>query len=443
METRMRLAVCTLSAVLLSGCSWLGSNGHHGYNAGHGNAGSAYGVGCATGAQGYGQQGYAQTGYTQAGYGGQGFAGNGCGQAGGYNVGGGNFAQGAYGGQSAAGYGATSYSQAGYGQGGFAQGGFNGSTLGGGQALYGQGSGAQGFGAQGYGAQSIYGQSGYGVGAVYGQNVVGSQLTNGQYVDASYVQNVQGAPIYVPQPYPSYYGVPQMRGGSAALPFGLEFGIGTSFDVGGDIYTEKPGGPATDEFGNPNSSRIVSAQPSVSYDDAFDRATTYDVAATYDLSPRTTVLGRIGYSEADGNDVGLGEATENSVTAPITARFSDLEQYTVEAGVRQYVGGFNNGYTGLRPYVGATAGAIYTDDVDLIQTSAAFNGGTGGTETQEYIRSGWQPTAAGVIGAEYQVGARTAIGLETGIRWTDGLNTTLSSEDRWQVPVKLRGRVSF
>jgi len=453
----MRLAVCTLSAVLLSGCSWLGTGGYH---TGHHQSGGAYGVGCTSGAQGYGQQGYAQSGFSQAAYGGQGFVGNGCGVAGGYNVGSGvgAYGQGVYGqGFGAAGYGPGGLGQAGFGQqAGYGQGGVAGGFGPAGfanQGLAGQGFAGQGFTGQGFASQGVGGQAGFiqpgfgqtagfGQGAVYGQNVVGSQLTNGQFVNGAYVQNVQGAAMYVPQPYPAYYGVPQLRGGSsAALPFGLEFGVGTNFDIGGDLYSEKPAGPAKDAFGNPSPDRYISAQPSVSYRDAFERGTSYDVAATYDLSPRTTLLGRVGYTRADGREFGLGEATENHVTAPIIGKLSDLEQYTIEGGIRKYVGGFNNGYTGLRPYVGASGGFTHTNDVTLSQTSAAFNGGTGGTETQTFIESGWQPTAAGVLGAEYQVGARTAIGLETGIRWTDGLND--GAQDRWQVPVKLRGRVSF
>jgi len=57
----------------------------------------------------------------------------------------------------------------------------------------------------------------------------------------------------------------------------------------------------------------------------------------------------------DGQDFGLGTATEGGVEAPITGRFSDLEQYTIEGGFRKYAGGLNNRITGLRPYIGATA----------------------------------------------------------------------------------------
>ena len=274
-----------------------------------------------------------------------------------------------------------------------------------------------------------------------GQNVVGTQFTNGQFVQGAGVQTVQGAPYYVPQPYPAYYGVPQLRGVGAALPFGIEAGIGTDFSIGGDLSPARGGGPALDANGNPVGgigSRVVSPLPSISYNDAFDNAITYDATASYDISNSTTVLGRVSYTDADGETIeNFGTASEGTVTdAPITASFSDLEQYTIEGGIRQYVGN----PSALRPYVGANAGFIYTDDVDFTQSSDAF---AGGAETQQVIDGGWKPTVAGIVGAEYAVGPRTAIGIESGIRWTDDLDSTFGSQDRWSIPVKLRGRVAF
>ena len=446
----MRLTICALSAVLLSGCSWLGSGGHQ---ADYGYAGGAYGVDCAPTSQAYGYTAsYAAQGCAPT----NGYAGYGQAQHGQAQYGQAQYGQAQYGQQqyAQAGYGQTQYAQAGYGGAmvGYAQQGYD-------QQGYGQGGYGQEAYVQGGQAQGGYGQGAYGQGSAYGQNVVGTQLSNGQYVDGAYVQNIQGEPIYVPQPYAANgaccgyqqpvrvesacCGYQEQFHGSAALPFGLEAGIGTSFDIDGDLFRGKGPGPALDENGQPDPNRMVSATPAISYKDAFENGVSYDLAATYDVSPSTTLLARVGYSEAEGKDFSLGEATENGVTAPITGRLSDMERYTVEGGIRKYVGGFNNGLTGLRPYVGVSGGFAHTNDITLTQTSQAFNGGAGGTETQQYVEGGWAPTAAGVIGAEYQVGARTAIGVETGIRWTDDLDTNVPSDDRWQVPVKLRGRVSF
>ena len=62
----------------------------------------------------------------------------------------------------------------------------------------------------------------------------------------------------------------------------------------------------------------------------------------------------------------------------------------------------------------------------------------------EFIDSGWNPTAAGLVGAEVAVGQRGAIGIESGIRWTDGLDVAGGgADDQWSIPLNLRGRVAF
>ena len=465
----MRLAICALSAVLMSGCSWLGTGGHSsGYNGagvygancgGYGSGGvyNAAAVGCGGGAGGYGVAGagyghagygagagYGQAGFGQAGYG----AGAGYGQAG-YGAGAG-FGQAGYG--AGAGYGQAGFGQAGYGAGasGYGVSGFQGTQGFGGVNLpgtYGAGGGYNAA-ALGLGAAGAYGASGFGqtttlgASAPYGSAVggaYGTQFGAGQFGTQGNVTTVAGAPIYVPQPYPAYYGVPQLRGvpvavaGGGGMPFGLELGIGTEFFQDGDILS---GEPAKDN---------VSAIDAISYDDAFDDVKSYDVAATYDVNRNTTLLGRVGYTTADGasNKVGTVSSgtTGGSITEDLYAEFSDLEQVTIEGGVRRYLGGWNNPVSGFRPYVGAVGGFTHTNDIDITQSSATLVDPA--VFTQQYVDGGWSPTAAGLVGAEWQVGGRTALGVETGIRWTDNLNTNLKSSDAVSIPLRLRGRVSF
>ena len=479
----MRLVVCGLSAVLLSGCSWLGMGGHS--SSSYGNSG-VYGANCGGGYAG---------GMNTAGYGAQGYSG-GCGGAGGYSVAGmgagygagagmgAGFGQGAgYGAGSGygagygagagmgagfgqgAGYGAGSGYGAGYGAGsGFGQGGAGmgagygagaGYGVGGdprvgfggayGTGIYGQG-GALGGGAYGAGGYGANGVTTLGANAPYGAAVAGVGGT--QYAGSGYttggayggnVTTVQGSPIYVPQPYPSYYGVPQLRavggGFGGAMPFGLEAGVGTNFFVDGDFVTAKDAGIAT------GGTLHVSATDAISYKDAFDKGVGYDLATTYDLNQSTTLLGRIGYNKADGQRLKIGSVNDSSTTEDLYAEFSDLEQVTLEGGVRKYVGGWNNPVSGFRPYVGATAGFTHTDSITIAQEAGALL--PVGSNVQQYVAGGWNPTASGVIGAEWQAGARTALGIETGLRWSDNLNTLSKTDDTFSVPVRLRGRVSF
>ena len=453
----MRLAVCALSAVLLSGCSWLSTGGQ---SNGFGTAGNAYGAGCApVQTASYGQfeqaasyggayggdagcaggsygvaQGYGQDqGYGQAGYGQQAAYGQGFGQGQGFG--------GAYG-AADQGYGQAGYGQAGYG--------------------IGAGLAAQGIGG-GYGANTVYGGGGattlgaaapYGASA-YGGNVVGTQFSNGQYAQGAQVQNVIGAPIYVPQPYAQPYGVPQLRGVGAALPFGFEVFGGTEFDIDGDAFTGRERSPSDPGDGS-NSPGIAGEFGSIGFDDAFSDGYSVGGASTFDLSRNTTLLASGSYSEKNGQTVDLGsfQSGQFANTAnPSLANFTpdvgavdrdlegtltDLRQYTIEAGVRQYVGG----NSALRPYVGATGGFAYNNNVDLTQnftdTGEVFS------PTTEFIDSGWRPTASGVVGAEVAVGNRAAIGVETGIRWRDGLKGDLvNNDDRFSIPLNLRGRLAF
>ena len=497
----MRLAACALSAVLLSGCSWLGTGGQ---SNGYGTSGGAYGANCGQYGQaasyggGYGfdpgcaggSYGVAQ-GFGAGGAGfGQGVNGFGAGGAGfgpgvnGFGAGGAGFGPGVNGfGAGGAGFGqgvnGFGVGGAGFGQGvngfgaggaGFAPGvnGFGAGGAGFGQGVNGFGPGvvgaglaAQGIGG-GFGGNTVFSNGGVttlGAGApfgasAFGGNVVGTQFANGQFVNGAAVQNVVGAPIFVPQPFAAPFGVPQLRGVGAALPFGFEVFGGTEFDIDGTAFNGRERSPS--DPGNGGASSGVAGEfENADFDDVFSDGYTIGGAATYDISRNTTLLASGSFSEKNGRTVDSGSFQSGtftttppnlanftpdigSVDRDLEASFSDLDQYTLEAGVRQYVG---NGF-GLRPYVGATGGFTYNNDVDITQTFT--DTGEVFSPTSEFIDSGWRPTAAGIVGAELAVGPRAAIGVETGIRWRDGLKGDIvNNDDRFSIPLNLRGRLAF
>ena len=479
----MRLAACALSAVLLSGCSWLGMGGQ---SNGYGTSGGAYGANCApVQSAAYGQYGQAASyggayGYDAACAGGsygvaQGYgAGAGFNGANGFGAGGAGFGQGGFGaggagfGPGGFGPGGAGFGQAGFGAGGagFGQGGFGAGGAGFGQGGFGPGVVSPGLAAQGVGG-GFAGNGAFGPGGVttlgagapfgasaFGGNVVGTQLANGQFVNGAAVQNVVGAPIFVPQPFAAPFGVPQLRGVGAALPFGFEVFGGTEFDIDGTAFNGRERSPS--DPGNGGASPGIAGEfADVDFNDAFSDGYTIGGAATYDVSRNTTLLASASFSDKNGRTVDSGSFQSGtftttppnlanftpdvgSVDRDLEASFTDLEQYTLEAGVRQYVG---NGY-GLRPYVGATGGFTYNNDVDITQTFT--DTGEVFSPTGEFIDSGWRPTAAGIIGAELAVGPRAAIGVETGIRWRDGLKGDIvNNDDRFSIPLNLRGRVAF
>lgn len=425
----MRLTILALSAAAISGCSWLGG--------GHGQQ-MYITAGCSPAGGSYHQAGFQNPGYQYAGDQQQfGYAqGAGC-------------VSGAYGAQpSMHAYGAG-YSADVHGY------------------QYGAG---QSFAAQGYGgatqvAQNSFGHAaaGYPAGATspgasapYGAAAPTQYASAGQYGQTAAVQTVVGAPLYVGQPYP----VPQMRGsaccgtqgyaggysGGGAMPFGFELFAGTEFEASGNIFTKQFVGPPDGDF--TINARVGAINP-ISYDDAFGATKTIGAAISYDLSPNTTVLGSIAHGVAEGQTVteyttfqpGTWAGTTFTPAAGSTARhldgsFTDLETTTLEAGLRHYVGKPHS----LRPYVGATAGFVHNGDVQFTQTytdDGSFFG------EREFVESGWNPTASATLGAELALSPRAAIGVESGIRWRDDMNSTAPSEDRVSIPLTFRGRLSF
>lgn len=426
----MRLAACALSAVLLSGCSWLGAGGGHndayGYNNyGYGGQGQmAYHQGQSHYDSGCAPMQAAQPAMIASPV----VASPGCAPGQGYAVGGsGQYAgAGQYGGsgyQAGSAYGGSGYQAGGmYGTSGQ----YGGAALGSGGAYASGGAYGAGMGATTLSTQAPYGAA------------VGGQMGSG------YVQTVQGAPIYMAGPAGYAGGNMGLRGpmggagccgGGASMPFGIELGIGRGFGIGGDISPDEVSKPF---LGGPGS---VSDIPAVSYNDAFKQGVHYNGAVTYDLNRTTTLLGQVGYEKSKGQRLKIGTVDDGAgTTEDLFGEFSDLDQLTVEGGLRHYMGGHGH-HSKMRPYVGATAGAVKTKDVTLTQSSATLVDPT--LFTQTYIDGGWSPTASGIVGAEWAVGNRSAIGIETGVRWSDNLKTNLKSTDRWSVPLKLRGRVSF
>lgn len=470
----MRLAICTLSAALLSGCSWLGYGGQANsqyeggsystacqsgyaaqasYGGGAGCLPAGYGGGAA-----YGQQGYnTQAGYSQQGYGGAtGYGQSGQAQGGyahnGYMTGA-QYGSGATRGVAAQSYTASSgasYSSATVvGAGGQTIG-----SVGQGGAVINAAGQVIGYVSQGGivvgGNGQAIGQVNTGGGASYGsgQSVQYAGGCGSAVVSASGcgVTRVQGAPIYVPRPYAvgyqgggyqqSYYQTPRIRRSGSSNALGIAGFVGASSFVSGNIFDGAPAKPAS-------ATRDVSALDSFEYADAFDTGTVYGGALEYDISRSTTLFAGARYAQYEGQQVRNGTITENAAPGgPVTEaglyQFSDLNTLTVEGGVRQYVGLG----TGIRPYIGASGGFTHNNNVTLTTTSEGGNA-VAAPETQIYIREGWQPTASGIIGAEIAAGPNVALGVETGIRWTDDRATNIKSDDSWSVPLTLRGRVAF
>ncbi|MEE9347667.1 MAG: hypothetical protein V3U82_05695, partial [Robiginitomaculum sp.] len=305
-------------------------------------------------------------------------------------------------------------------------------------SAYGSGNGMYGNGPVTLGAGTSYGAA---VGSVaggqyaqYASNGMGGYGVNGG------VQTIQGAPIYVRRPYPVAFNAPRLRVGGSAMPLGLAGFAGLSQFASGEVFTAKAAGFSKNADGTPNVARSISALDGIEYKDAFNAGNVFGGALEYDVSRGTTVFAGANMAEYEGQNVQNGTITDNlnAVTEDGNYQFGDMKTMGVEAGVRQYVG--NN--MGFRPYVSAAGGFMHNDEVTMTTTS---HGGTVVTspEKQVFIAEGWQPTAAGMIGAEMAMGNNAAIGVETGLRWTSDKSTNTESDNTWSIPVQVRGRLAF
>ena len=154
------------------------------------------------------------------------------------------------------------------------------------------------------------------------------------------------------------------------------------------------------------------------------------------------------YSKAKGEEVALQETAENT----LVGKLSDHESYGAELGLRQYVSmPMSSQYM---PYVEGRIGGAYVDDISLNNVRLSDAADTAGTNFS-FIEGGWVPTGAALIGIERPISSNAMLGLETGIRYSGGLdanaiapaNTDLVGasqyDERWSVPISLRGRYRF
>ncbi|GLQ20878.1 hypothetical protein ACFFUB_08010 [Algimonas porphyrae] len=242
------------------------------------------------------------------------------------------------------------------------------------------------------------------------------------YQGSSYGHNSWSAPTY--SSYGTSYGASYRPAGYGVQHIGatrLELEVGAEEFIDGDIIQAGNAvGPMT--------------TTQTGYSDAFKRGYRVSAGLARDVRPNTTVLARGFYKEAEG-ETGVPVGTIGAVT--VNGQFSDYKSYGAELGLRQYVGA---GRSGLRPYLGATVGAEYIDDITLTTAAPiALN------------EAGWVPTASGTAGIEMPVSRTASLALESGIRWSGSQDRAAAATaagytddgSKLSVPVTLRGSFRF
>ena len=163
----------------------------------------------------------------------------------------------------------------------------------------------------------------------------------------------------------------------------------------------------------------------------------------------------------------------NQDIATIEYEVSDLERFDLEVGARHYFKPIvqSDGYRTVTPFVGASVGASHVNSVDvtLRQTQAFYAesfeaGGTENTTNYTVSNSGestrlydsqWLPQGQLNVGAEWQVTPTWALALESGVRIQEGRDAVdftnaagdlvegRKGDTNVSIPLTLRGSVNF
>ena len=230
--------------------------------------------------------------------------------------------------------------------------------------------------------------------------------------------------------------------------------------------------------------------PAIAFNDAWSTPIEVKGGVEYILNDKNTVFANVGYTYAEGESqtAALIDATlyqevavvgevpnttfiPNQRIAEFTYDFSNLNQLDLEVGARHYFNPLvkSDGYKTVTPFVGASIGAsrVNAVDVTVSQRQAfyreSFNGVedatfdvpiAGGGSTRIYDAE-WLPQGQLNIGAEWQITPGFALAAETGLKvqlsrdYEDFVNAAgetiegASGDANYSIPLTLRGSVNF
>ena len=166
--------------------------------------------------------------------------------------------------------------------------------------------------------------------------------------------------------------------------------------------------------------------------------------------------------------VSLGSITNNSFIpnqniANFVYDFSDQQRLDLEVGARHYFNPIvrDQGFKTLTPFVGGSVGATYHDDVsftvtqDQVFLQQAFE--AGGSDMAEFFQvagpvtevelydSQWVPTGQLNAGVEWQVTPKTAFAFESGLKFEGSrdFSNGESGDSNISIPFTVRGSYNF
>ena len=230
--------------------------------------------------------------------------------------------------------------------------------------------------------------------------------------------------------------------------------IGTDFTIGGDFV--KSGSQTVSNanlFGAAVTGTTTFSAGSQTFSNAYDVPIQIGLAANYGLTSADEVSANVRYMHASGKNFDAlnvtGAGTYNGQayggSATFQGKFSDYNEAGLDAGYKHF---FSTPYPLFHPYLGGTLGAVHNNNVklDLSLSGTPVVTGIG------FFNAGWTWSAGLQTGFRYDIASATAIGLETGIRYTGtlkqnttdintasagGLSGVNGGGSRWDIPLVL------
>ncbi|MFT3808968.1 MAG: hypothetical protein QM698_03555 [Micropepsaceae bacterium] len=165
-----------------------------------------------------------------------------------------------------------------------------------------------------------------------------------------------------------------------------------------------------------------------SFEDAFEQPG-YGVKAelSYGLTNDIEVFGSVGWSQASGRAVVIGDVIPSSTLErlPLTATFGDLNTISLEAGARYYIW-----QDFIRPFVGASVGADFVDQVNV-----ALSAPDAGILIEElrFIQSSTIFSAGVEAGVAFGDGVNVSGSLSIGARYLSALDGDATDLDSYGI----------
>lgn len=162
-----------------------------------------------------------------------------------------------------------------------------------------------------------------------------------------------------------------------------------------------------------------------SFDDAYDRSYGVKAEVSYGVSNNIEVFGSVGWSQANGRSVIIGDVIPSSTLErlPMTATFDDMSTISLEAGARYY---FGQDY--LRPFVGASVGADFVDQINI-----ALSAPDAGILINDlrFIQSGTIFSAGAEAGVAFGDGVNISGALSVGVKYVSALDGDTTDMDSY------------